>query len=144
MDDAQPPEPFRNGVCLPDLNPRSGSVADDGYVGRCAFSAGQEYRDGDHNYLRRRNSPRATKPSTPAGRDTHRERTDPGRALLQQGTLSRVRWYVPTRRVGNAVRRALAVAGLPEGGTLMVEVKTIEPGIPVYGKAHLATSSHAA
>jgi hypothetical protein len=63
------------------------------------------------------------------------------RSLLQQGILSRVRWYVPNDRVGDAVDRALDAAGLPEDGPLLAEVKLIEEGIPIYGKAHLTRAA---
>jgi hypothetical protein len=62
-------------------------------------------------------------------------------SLLQRGVLSRVRWYVPNERVGGAVDRALDAAGLPAGGPLVAEVKLIEAGIPIYGKAHLAPAA---
>lgn len=63
------------------------------------------------------------------------------RALLERGILSRVRWYVPSDRVGDAVDRALDAAGLPEDGPLIAEVKLIEEGIPVYGQAHLTRAA---
>lgn len=56
------------------------------------------------------------------------------RSLLQQGTLDRLRWYVPSTRVENAVRRALVANRLPEDGQLKVEIKPIDQAeVKVYG-----------
>ncbi len=56
------------------------------------------------------------------------------RSLLQQGILDRLRWYVPSTRVENAVRRALVANRLPEDGQFKVEIKLIDQAeVKVYG-----------
>jgi hypothetical protein len=64
------------------------------------------------------------------------------RRLLTAGALERVRWYVPDRRVGDAVLRALRAAGVFVGA--QAEVRLIDPEeVTVYGSARLliATAS---
>jgi hypothetical protein len=61
------------------------------------------------------------------------------RRLLAAGAVERVRWYVPGRRVGDAVRRALGVAGLSVGTD--AEVRLIDPAeITDYGSARLTAA----
>jgi hypothetical protein len=58
--------------------------------------------------------------------------------LLGTGAVQRVRWYVPNRPVGDAVRRALAAAGLGTGA----EVRLIDgTAVMVYGSARLVLAA---
>jgi hypothetical protein len=51
-----------------------------------------------------------------------------------------VRWYVPNRRVGDAVLRALGAAGLAAGA--QAEVRLIDPAeIAVYGSARFVPAA---
>ncbi len=59
------------------------------------------------------------------------------RQLLDQGVITRVRWYVTHPTVGNAVRRALRAARFADDDR-RVEVRPLPEGITVYGSARAA------
>ena len=64
------------------------------------------------------------------------------KALLAGGALERVRWYVPSHRVGDAVGRALAAAGIAVG--TQAEVRLIDQAaVLVYGSARTVQAAYA-